>query len=167
MICIYIRSLDQARGLLAQGVLVFPNAVSSDCRNTSPGQLCTACICPWKLSTLKLSCRLSLSDFILWYSVLYFFLPHHHVLPLTSSWSRKSSFPLLLLTPYIVLSSCWEDSYERTTLFINCMCLFSHYKPTCVAEAYVLIMFLTSFWSQYLPLSCFCTPQKCCQAKKG
>ncbi len=61
VICIYIRSLDQARGLLAQGELVFPSAVSSDSRHASSGYLCTACIRPWSLSTSKLSCRLSLS----------------------------------------------------------------------------------------------------------
>lgn len=61
VICIYIRSLDQARGLLAQGVLVLPSAVSSDFRHASAGNVCTACIHPWSLSTSRLSCRLSLS----------------------------------------------------------------------------------------------------------
>lgn len=61
VICIYIRSLDQARGVLARGTLVFPSAVSPDSRNTSSGNLCTARICPGSLSTSKLSCHLSLS----------------------------------------------------------------------------------------------------------
>lgn len=46
VICIYIRSLVQAKGLLAHGALVFPSAVSSDSRHASPGNLCAACICP-------------------------------------------------------------------------------------------------------------------------
>lgn len=55
MICIYIRSLDQARGLLAQGTLVSPSAVSSDSQHVSSGNLCTACIRQLSLSTSKLS----------------------------------------------------------------------------------------------------------------
>lgn len=63
MICIYIRSLDQARGLLAHGVLVFPSYVSSDFTHTSSGNQCTACVCRWSLSSSKLSCCLSLHLF--------------------------------------------------------------------------------------------------------
>lgn len=37
VMCIYIRSLDQARGLLAHGALVFLKAVSSNCRHLSSG----------------------------------------------------------------------------------------------------------------------------------
>lgn len=61
VICIYIRSLDQARGLLAQGVLVLPSAVSSDSQHASSGNLCTPPrIHQLSLSTSKLS-GLSLS----------------------------------------------------------------------------------------------------------
>lgn len=56
VICIYIRSLDQARGLLAQGMLVFSSVVSSDSQHVSSGNLCTACIRQLSLSTSKLSC---------------------------------------------------------------------------------------------------------------
>lgn len=64
VICIYIRSLDQARGLLALGVLVCPSAVSSDSRHASSGNLCTSCVDPWSVSTSKLSCCLSLLHFL-------------------------------------------------------------------------------------------------------
>lgn len=71
MICIYIRSLDQARGLLAQGTLVFPSAVSSDSQHVSAGNLCTACIRQLSLSTSKLSgTSQSFSLFIPFFSVL-------------------------------------------------------------------------------------------------
>lgn len=74
MICIYIRSLDQARGLLAQGTLVFPSAVSSDSQHVSSGSLCTACVRQLSLSTSKLSGTshsLSLHPFFLSYHVSY------------------------------------------------------------------------------------------------
>lgn len=71
VICIYIRSLNQANGLLAEGVLVFPSTVSSDSTYASSGSLCTACFRQWSLSSSKLSHRLSLShstslSFLFW-----------------------------------------------------------------------------------------------------
>lgn len=69
MICIYIRSLDQARGLLAQGMLVFASVVSSDSQHVSSGNLCTACIRQLSLSTSKLSC---LSIFLTLHLFLFF-----------------------------------------------------------------------------------------------
>lgn len=75
VIRIYIRSLDQARGLLAQGVLVLPSAVSSDSQHASSGNLCTPPrIHQLSLSTSKLSglsLSLSFSLFISFFFISY------------------------------------------------------------------------------------------------
>lgn len=81
--CICIKSLDQARGLLAPGVLLLLlSAVSSDSRHASSGNLCTACIHTRSLSTSKLSCSLfSFSLFIYFFcsrSLWPFSLQHCH-----------------------------------------------------------------------------------------
>ncbi len=116
MICIYIRSLDQARGLLAQGALVFPSAVSSDSRHASSGTLCTACVCPWSLSALKLSC---LSHFFLLISLYPLSLYHMVLSTVTDILEQKSSFCLLTspLSIRFLLSLCHLTTQHTVYLY--------------------------------------------------
>lgn len=108
VICIYIRSLDQARGLLAQGMLVLPSAVSSDSQHASSGNLCALRIHQLSLSTSKLSgLSLSLSHS----SSHFFFL----IISLT---------PLLLcheVLPLSLSSSLCVPSLQHCTISVYCI----------------------------------------------
>lgn len=95
VICIYIRSVDQARALLAQGVCVRVCVCSSvvpfDSWNTSAGRPRTVhVICPARLSSMKkcqavlfLSCSLSYHYFPTWrfFFFLFGFCWHNNVNP--------------------------------------------------------------------------------------
>lgn len=148
VIRIYIRSLDQARGLLAQGVLVLPSAVSSDSQHASSGNLCTPPrIHQLSLSTSKLS-GLSLSLFLtlhllffqllpLSYFVMWYFHCHCHLPSVCHLYSAALSLHIVLCLPtYQHLLSemycCTEvtapigrtqsRSPSRAILLVICLC---------------------------------------------
>lgn len=117
VIRIYIRSLDQARGLLAQGVLVLPSAVSSDSQHASSGNLCTPprihqlSLSTSKLSGLSLSLSHSSSPF---FSSLTPLLLCHVVLPLSLSSSLcVPSLQHCTISAYCIVSAHISASLVR------------------------------------------------------
>lgn len=149
MICIYIRSLDQARGLLALGVLVCPSAVSSDSKHASSGNLCTSCVDPRSVSTSKLSCCLSLphSFVLISLSVFSHFTEctlHCHCHLGAGSQCFVSAFSVLSLPPPRIL--CWTEftasvgrTYRGAILLIDCLSqkIPLCHKPVCVWQQVV------------------------------
>lgn len=113
VMCIYIRSLDQARGLLARGALVLLKAVSSDCRHPSSGYLCAANIHAPSLPTSKLSCCLLFLFYSKYLSSLFYLLISQHLYYFVEQSDRFSVPALSLLShfmPHIIQKLCLDSS---------------------------------------------------------